>query len=133
MTEIKGSCGCGTVRFALTAPPKMMATCHCSRCRKFGASTFVMVDAKTFRWEAGQDAVATLEAKTPYKYNRNFCGVCGTALGEVLSEGEMFPVAANCLDADPGVRTAFHEFVGEKPAWYDVCDDAKQFEGHPEL
>ena len=42
---INGSCYCGRVKFELTEPPKMMATCHC--CRKAGASTFVMVSRAT--------------------------------------------------------------------------------------
>jgi hypothetical protein len=62
---------------------------------------------------------------------RCFCKVCGTALGEIVSDQPNFPIAANALDADPGLRNRFHEFVAEKPAWYDICDTAKQFEGHP--
>jgi hypothetical protein len=30
----------------------MMATCHCSRCRKLGASAFVFIRRETFRWIA---------------------------------------------------------------------------------
>jgi hypothetical protein len=80
---------------------------------------------------SGQDHVATYAAGPPYKYNRCFCKTCGTALGEIASSGESFPVSANCLDEDPGVRNRFHEFVAEKPDWYDICDAAKQFEAHP--
>jgi hypothetical protein len=29
------------------------------------------------------------------------------------------------------IQNQFHEFVAEKPSWYDICDDAKQFPGHP--
>ena len=52
-------------------------------------------------------------------------------LGEILSDENSFPINAHVLDEDPGVRNQFHEFVAEKPAWYDICDDAKQFEAHP--
>ena len=130
-TSISGSCACGGVAFELTAPPSMLATCHCSRCRKVGASSFVFVKREHLRWKHGRDRVATWKAASPYKYDRSFCGECGTALGEILSEGESFPIAANALDDDPQVRNRFHEFVAEKPAWYELCDDAKQFDGHP--
>ncbi|MBN8814839.1 MAG: GFA family protein [Sphingomonas sp.] len=109
----------------------MMATCHCSRCRKLGASTFVFVKRETFRWIAGDDAVVRFQPVAPYKYTRAFCGTCGTALGEVGSDADSFPIAADTLDVDPGVRVRFHEFVAEKPAWVMICDDAKQFDGHP--
>lgn len=128
---IQGSCCCGTVRFALNAPPTMMGTCHCSRCRKLGASAFVFVSRASLEWIAGRDAVARYEPTAPFIYARCFCRNCGTALGEIDSEADSFPIAANCLDDDPVVRNRFHEFVSAKPAWYEICDDAKQFPEHP--
>lgn len=128
---IGGSCCCGAVRFELSAPPLMMGTCHCSRCRKVGASVFVFVRRETFRWTSGQDAVARLEPEPPFKHARCFCSRCGAALGEPDSSAESFPIAANCLDDDPGVRYRFHEFVEAKPDWYEICDGAKQFAAHP--
>ena len=126
-----GSCCCGAVRIELLAAPTMMATCHCSRCRKAGAGSFVFVRARDVRWISGREQVERYQPAAPYRYARCFCRVCGTALGEIVSEEDSFPIAANVLDGDPGVRNRFHEFVAEKPAWYDICDDAKRFEGHP--
>lgn len=128
---IRGSCCCGAVAFELLEPPTMMATCHCSRCRKAGASVFVFVTRESFGWVSGQDLVARHEPGPPFKHPRSFCGQCGSALGEAGSDAESFPIAANCLDDDPGVRNRFHEFTADKPAWYQICDDAKQFPGHP--
>jgi hypothetical protein len=113
---INGSCCCGGIRFTLSAPPLMMGICHCSRCRKVGASAFVFVEATSFHWVAGQDLVQRQELQAPYKYPRSFCRLCGSALGEIDSDDAAFPVAANLLDNDPGVRPKFHEFVDEKPA-----------------
>ncbi|MFO1107235.1 MAG: GFA family protein [Amaricoccus sp.] len=108
-----------------------MGTCHCSRCRKAGASTIVFVKRETLRWLQGKKHVARYQPDHPYKYGRCFCDICGTSLGEILSEEVSFPIAANALDADPGIRNAFHEFVSEKPAWYEICDGAPRSEGHP--
>lgn len=127
---IRGSCCCGEIAFELSEPPTMMGSCHCSRCRKVGASTFVFVKAETFRWIRGQERVKRFEATPPYRYDRCFCDRCGTALGEP-GVGVSFPVHANCLDDDPQVRVQFHEFVAEKPSWYELCDDAPKFDGHP--
>lgn len=128
---ITGSCCCGAVRFELLAPPTMMGTCHCTRCRKSGASTIVFVRREHLKWLQGRDRVQRFEPDPPYKYGRCFCGTCGTSLGEILSQEESFPIAADALDDDPGLTNQFHEFVAEKPSWYDICDDARQFEGHP--
>jgi hypothetical protein len=130
-TMIRGSCCCGEIAFELSVAPTMMGTCHCSRCRKVGASTLVFVQRDTFRWIRGRELVARYEPEAPFKYVRCFCKKCGTSLGEADSGQESFPIAANCLDDDPIVRNGLHDFVGSKPAWYDICDDAKQSPGDP--
>ena len=128
---MQGSCCCGAVRFELASPPSMMGTCHCTRCRKVGASVIVFIRKDDLRWIAGRDQVQKYEPEPPHKYARCFCKVCGTSLGEILSDDDSFPIAANVLDDDPQVRNRFHEFVSEKPDWYEIADDAQQFEGHP--
>lgn len=128
---ISGSCCCGAIRFQLSAPPTMMGTCHCSRCRKVGASTIVWVNKETFRWIQGRECVACYRPEPPFKYVRCFCKKCGTALGEVESALDSFPIAANCLDDDPLVRNTLHAFVDGKPVWYEICDQAKRSLEHP--
>lgn len=128
---IKGSCCCGTVKFELEKQPSMMGTCHCSRCRKAGASTIVFVKKDDLTWVQGKEHVQLFEPTPPYKYGRCFCKICGTSLGEILSEEDSFPIAANTIDSELDVKNSLHEFVDEKPAWYEICDDAKQSKGHP--
>ncbi len=93
----------------------------------------VFASKDTFRLISGEDHIAIYEPKPGYKYNRTFCRTCGSGLGEVGSKENTFPVNANCLDDDPGIRNGFHEFVSEKPAWINICDDAPQFEKHPPM
>ena len=128
---LRGSCCCGAVKFTLSAPPTMMGTCHCTRCRKVGASTFVFVQRESLHLTEGADAIATYQPQAPYKYNRCFCKHCGTSLGEITSTGAAFPIAANCFDDPLAMTNHFHEFVKEKPSWYGICDEARQFPEHP--
>jgi hypothetical protein len=128
---LRGSCCCGAIKFTLSRPPSMMGTCHCTRCRKSGASTFVFVRRDSFKLLSGADAIATYMPEAPYKYTRCFCARCGTALGEITSISESFPVAANCFDDELSITNRFHEFVKEKPSWYNIGDEAKQFLEHP--
>jgi len=128
---ISGSCCCKAFQFELSEMPSMMGTCHCSRCRKVGASTLVFVKSDTFQITTGREHISTFKATPPYKYDRCFCAMCGSALGEVLSEADSFPVVANCIDGDLDVENQFHEFVCEKPSWLKIGDTAKQFDEHP--
>lgn len=130
---IKGSCCCGTVQFELTEKPSMMGMCHCSRCRKVGASSIAFVKSEKFEITAGRDKISAYKAEPPYKYDRCFCSACGTALGEVLSEMDSFPINAHCIDneIEIEIENKFHEFVSEKPSWFKIGDSAKQFDEHP--
>jgi hypothetical protein len=129
---IKGSCCCKAVQFELANEPSFVGTCHCSRCRKVGASTIAFVKKQDLRWIAGKDCVQVFKPTAPYIYARCFCKVCGTSLGEILSAEDSFPIAANALDGEIALRNQSHEFVGEKPSWYNIGDDAPQNDGHPE-
>ena len=129
---IKGSCCCGVVQFELTEKPSMMGMCHCSRCRKVGASAMAFVKSDKFDIITGLNKITTFKVEPPYKYNRCFCSVCGTALGEVLSDMESFPINANCIDSEVDLENKFHEFVSEKPSWLKIGDNAKQFDEHPQ-
>ena len=126
---LKGSCCCGAIKFMLSSPPTMMGTCHCTRCRKVGASTLVFVNRDSFKLISGVDSIVTYIPEVPYKYHRSFCAHCGTALGEITSNDESFPIAANCFDDDLPITNLVHAFVKEKPSWYSICDEAKQFLG----
>nr|WP_298937337.1 GFA family protein [uncultured Ruegeria sp.] len=108
-----------------------MGTCHCSRCRKAGASTIVFVKKEDLIWLQGRDKVTLYRPNAPYKHGRCFCKDCGTSLGEILSDEDSFPIAANALDTTLTSKVQFHEFVSEKPDWYEICDDAPQSDGHP--
>ena len=128
---LKGSCCCGTVRFEVAQTPAMMATCHCSRCRKVGAATFVFVNRADFSLTSGAEAIRVYEPEVGQKYARSFCGTCGTALGEISGDSESFPIPANCFDDPLDLTVRFHEFVADKPDWLVIGDDAKQFDRHP--
>ncbi|MCG8313245.1 MAG: GFA family protein [Pseudomonadales bacterium] len=128
---INGSCCCGSVQFELTESPGMLGMCHCNRCRKVGASALAFVKADKFEITSGREKITIYKAQPPYKYDRCFCSICGTALGEVLSEMDSFPINAHCIDSEIEIENTFHEFVSEKPSWFEIGDSAKQFSEHP--
>ena len=77
-----------------------------------------------------KEELAALCCGAPYRYDRCFCRLCGTAIGEPEA-GATFLINAHCLDDDPQVRVTFNEFVSDKPPWEAICDDAVQFANHP--
>jgi len=80
-----------------------------------------VVEKEELTWIRGLDQVALCKPEAPYKYGRCFCEICGTSLDEIRSEEDSFPIAVNALDTALSLRTQFHEFVAEKPAWCQIC------------
>jgi len=128
---IHGNCCCEAVRFTLSSKPRFLGVCHCSRCRKLGASEFFMVARDSFEWVSGKEFVSEYVPDPPFIYKKCFCVKCGSTLGEILSSEKEFPVAANILNSDPGLKVLFHEHTISKPSWQLLHDGAKLFEGNP--
>jgi hypothetical protein len=128
---IPASCCCGAVKFEISVAPTKMATCHCSRCRKLGATPFVFIRSESIRWISGQELVSVYKPDLPFTYPRCFCSRCGSSLGEIISDEAMVPIPANCLDSDVSLRNTFHEFVRDKPSWLAIGDEAPRHEAHP--
>jgi hypothetical protein len=126
-----GSCCCGAVRFRLLQKPKLAVACHCSRCRKVGATPFAIVDAESFELSSGGDQIVQYRPEPSFKFTRSFCGKCGTSLGEMGGDGKSFPIPLNCLDDDLGLEIRFHEHVAGRPGWDVIPEGSKQFEGDP--
>jgi len=117
---IKGSCCCGGVRFELFGRPEMVGLCHCSRCRKAGSSVYAYVRVEAFSWVSGRNLVARYAPQPPHRFNRCFCGRCGTALGDPFS-GRILAIAAGCLDEVPSLTPDFHEYVADQRTWRCVA------------
>ena len=90
-----------------------------------------MVYADSLTLHAGAERIITYRPEPPFEYDRSFCGKCGTSLGEILSDQEMFPVPVNCFDQEIGLEIAFHEHVATRPSWCELPPGSKQFEGDP--
>ncbi|WP_299925029.1 GFA family protein [uncultured Pelagimonas sp.] len=127
---IKGSCCCGAIQIELAAPPSMLGKCHCTRCRKLGVGDLVFVKKADLTLLQGREAITVFEPTEAYTYRRCFCKICGTGLGEILSDDESFPISAHVLDDEITLPVKFLEFTSEKPEWSAIGDDAPQFTHH---
>jgi hypothetical protein len=110
----------------------MMLHCHCSMCRKHhGASfaTFVSAPIPSFRWIAGEDAVAKF--KSSAQGERSYCRRCGSVAPALMSDAGFAAMPAGNLEGDLGIRPQLHMFVGSKAPFYTITDGLPQHEGYP--
>lgn len=126
---ITGRCVCGRFAFEVDEPLQLMTHCHCRYCQKshgVGFASYVGVPAKQFRFRKGQGEQGRFSVTGALQ--RPFCPTCGSKV-PAEPEGDLLFFPAGLLDGDPGVRGVAHMYVGAKPAWDEITDDVKAFEG----
>lgn len=129
---LTGGCGCGAVRFALSAPPVAAAYCHCGRCRHrsgTGMQGSARVEPGSVTVTDGAEHLRTWLLEDGL--GKVFCGTCGSALFATGREdGAIVIVRLGAFDADPGVRPMAHQFVASAASWMPVPEDGlPRFDG----
>ncbi len=127
---MRGSCLCGGVKFE-AADPSGFRNCHCSRCRKSRGGAFasnLFVAPENFRWLSGRDQVMTYRLPGAQRFGNAFCRVCGGPVPREVPVLNVMLIPAGILDDDPGVRPAYHIFVGSKAPWHEITDELPRYD-----
>lgn len=126
---MRGSCLCGKCVFELGGNISAVGKCHCTKCRKVsgaGSNAVHWARPENLTWISGVNN--TKEFLMPDGWGSVFCMDCGSPLPKMDDNKTMWFVPAGLLDEDPGVGVRGHIFVGSKPDWEVIGDDAPQFE-----
>lgn len=122
---LTGGCGCGAVRFEVTAPLVGANYCHCTRCQRrsgTAASANARPEPGSFRLLCGEDA---LRAWSPASgWEKLFCANCGSAVfSRDPQDHERMSIRLGAFDADPGIRPRVRQFVAYAAAWETIPND----------
>ena len=129
---LRGGCGCGGVRFEVTAPLESARYCHCTRCQR-RSGTAASVSARpqpgSFRVVAGEEHLrAWRPAGGAEKW---FCGECGSALfSRSPADPDRIGIRLGAFDGDPGIRPSLRQFVAYAASWEPIPEDG--LPRHPE-
>ena len=120
---LTGSCACGTVAFEVTQPFFSAGYCHCKRCQRRSGTLWTFnaqVAAEGFAIVRGQEAVRLWKPPDD-GLPKAFCGECG---GHLYSDGgEFVGVRLGAVDADPGIRPTWRQWLESAPDWEPIPDD----------
>ncbi len=132
---VTGSCLCGVVQYRITCEPGKIQICHCSQCRKGQGSAFasnIPIDKNHFEITEGLKALKSFESPTRGGKCRVFCSECGSPVFSRLdSAPDIVRVRAGLLDVPVPLEVAHHQFVLDKADWFEISDDAPQFDAFP--
>lgn len=82
MTDYKGSCLCGRVRFEVVGRFDSFYLCHCQHCQKDTGSAHaanLFSQSARLTWLSGAEAVASFTLLGT-RHQKSFCQICGSAL-----------------------------------------------------
>ncbi len=123
--RLTGGCGCGAVRFVVTAPPVSALYCHCTRCQRrsgAAASANAQLEPGSFQILEGEDRMRAWKPEGGAE--KWFCGDCGSALfSRDPQDASRVGVRLGTFDEDPGIRPAARQFVAYAAPWEPIPDD----------
>lgn len=126
----RGSCLCGAIGYSFTGDVQEYGFCHCKSCRKASGSAFsanASVDASSFEVDDSRSYLKEYESSPGT--HRFFCSNCGSPLFSKIDDTpEFIRVRLGTLDTIIEKRPSKHTFVSEKAPWYNICDEAPQFQ-----
>jgi GNAT superfamily N-acetyltransferase len=126
---LEGGCYCRAVRYAITAPPLVVAHCHCSICRRVSGAPFVTwitVPCGALQFTSGTPA----ELQSTPSARRTFCAACGTGLTfRSLDHADLIDVTVGSLDDPNALPPEHHIWTANQVAWLHLDDDLPQYRG----
>ncbi|HEX2070308.1 MAG TPA: GFA family protein [Thermoleophilaceae bacterium] len=122
---LTGGCGCGAVRFEVTALLEGARYCHCTRCQRrtgTAASASAAPAPNSFRLLSGEDALRAWRPEAGWE--KWFCGECGSAVfSRHPDDPKLMSIRLGAFDDDPGVRPSVRQFVAYAASWEPIPDD----------
>ena len=124
-TVYSGGCLCGDVRYEAKGESSQIAICHCSQCKRWSGSAF-MIGAEfttdTVVWNKNPAFFALNDT-----CNCSFCPKCGSSLAWHYSGGQVW-ITLGSLDDPEQLKPQFHQFTGKELSWAHLDDDLPRHE-----
>ena len=131
MHELRGSCLCGDVKFAVDGPVEGIGQCHCSLCRKVSGTSsnaVFLVPLAQFRWVAGAERTTRFVLRNDWSVLR--CNRCGSPLPQ-SHDGKRYWVHAGLMDDALAAEVRLHIHAASKADWDRIPEDVPQFPEWP--
>ena len=124
--DLKGSCLCGQISFAISPPIKLFQYCHCQKCQKTSGSAFasnMYAKPDQLQWLSGEQFISRYEDPEAKYFSYNFCSKCGSGLPWLTKLETACIIPAGSLDDEPNILPSQSIYWASRPNWYqDACE-----------
>jgi len=124
MSEVKGQCLCGAVKFSATHAEPEFGACHCRMCQRWAGGPFMATSANGITFDGEEDLVRFSSSDWA---ERGFCGKCGTNLFYKALQSDAYEMCIGSFDNTDSFGLNEEIFIDRKPEAYDFTGD------HPRL
>lgn len=135
MTTRSGGCGCGALRYEVTADPLALAVCYCSDCQIQSGSAFGMslvTPADGVRILAGETRSFVRATDSGSTTECFFCPGCGTRIYNAPASMPGFVnVKPGTLDDRSWLAPNLHVWTSSRQPWTPLPADTVCFEKNP--
>jgi len=137
--SLSGSCLCGAIRYAISAPLSSplgeLRACHCTHCQKTsgaGGSVNLPISSDTFKITQGTPKRYAAKADSGRTLYRFFCADCGSPIySQRESNPAMVVVRAGTFDNAGDMKITAHIWTKSARPWSHMDPAAKQIPGQP--
>ncbi|WP_296600017.1 GFA family protein [Phenylobacterium sp.] len=122
-----GGCGCGAVRYEISAAPIDPGYCHCETCRRVsGAPVLAYASVPTAAFRVTRGALRIWRSSSFGR--RGFCEACGAHLTmQVDEEPDVIDVTLASLDDPSAVVPQFHIWTRSQIPWFEIADEKPRY------
>lgn len=136
MSEITGSCLCGSIKYSYEAEPLMTAICHCENCQRQTGTAFsiiVGIPEESLTFQQKETLAEYLDhGESGGAVRRHFCKKCGSP---ILSLVESAPgvtfIKAGTLDDKTSLKPTTHVWCDTAQPWIEIDDGMTLYARNP--
>ena len=124
MTEGKGQCLCGAVKFTVNNISNKVDACHCGMCRRWGGGPLMVIGCGSDVEYEGEENITVYDSSEWAE--RGFCKKCGSHLFYRLKEVKDHQIPAGLFDNQESFYFDLQVFIDRKPSFYSFANKTNE-------
>jgi hypothetical protein len=124
MSEGKGHCLCGAVKFTVKAMNNSVDACHCGMCRRWGGGPLMSISCGKDVTFKGEENITVYDSSDWAE--RGFCKLCGSHLFYRLKDAADHQLSAGLFESQKNFHFDLQVFTDRKPAFYNFANITKE-------